>query len=132
VIWAPVTPTDAISSAVTGGVIDLGANPLPTSVYLCVLTVQHGWPPSGSSGINNYNGSVQLMQDVTVTQDLPWGVITPQEMGSSQTMAVAFRATLTNATELYVKATGNFYLLGAQLTVFQDATNTITSPGFVT
>lgn len=132
VLWNPATPTDAIAAATTGGVIDLGPNPLPTAVYLCVLTVQHGWPPSGTDGVNNFNGSVQLMNGTDVAQDLPWGAITPQIMGSSQTMAVAFRATLTLSRELYVKATGNFYLLGAQLTVFQDASNIITSPGFIT
>ncbi len=111
--------------------LDLGAWPLATGVYLCILTVQHGWPPSGAEGVNNFNGAVQLLDGATVAQELPWGVITPSIMGSAQTYGVVFRATLTQANELYLKATGNFYLLGGQLTVFQDANNVVTSPGFI-
>lgn len=131
VLWEPGTPTEAIIAAATGRVLDLGSSPLATGVYLCVLTVQHGWPPQGASGVNSFNGAVQLLDGATVTQELPWGVITPQVMGSAQTYAVAFRATLTQGNELYLKATGNFYMLGGQLTVFQDANNVVTSPGFI-
>lgn len=131
VIWSPATPTDAIAAAVTGRVLDLGATSLSTGVYLLCLTLQHGWPPSGASGVNNFNGAAQFVVGDVVAQEFPWGVTTPQEMGSSQTMAVWFRATLTQGAELFVKSSGNFYLLGGQLAVFQDATNVVTSPGFI-
>lgn len=111
--------------------IDMGQNPLATGTYLCCLTVQHGWPPLGGSGTNTYAAEVDLMGGVAVIQALTWAVITPFNMGSSQTMAVWFRCTLTLNDELYVKAVGNFFLQGAQLAVFQDATNVITSPGFI-
>lgn len=131
VLWEPGTPTDDITAATTNRVIDLGVNPLSTGTYLLVLTVQHGWPNTGSSSTNTFNGILQFMDATVVVQQFPWGVITPQEMGSSQSMSVAFRASITNAHHLYFKATGNFYLLGGQLTVFQDATNVVTSPGFI-
>lgn len=130
VIWETSTPAADVAALQGGRTINLGVNPLATGTYLLVLTIQHGWPPSGSGGFNSYAGNVDFMADDAVVKSFPWAATPPNEMGSSQTMAIQFRASLTLGQNFYLKASTNFYLQGAQLAVYQDPTNIITSPGF--
>jgi len=130
-VTPPDTSTAQIIALQKNRTIDMGSNSLATNVYLVCLTVQHGWPPFGSEGVNTFNGACDLMGGTTVLASIPWGVISPVAMGSAQSMAVWFRVTLTLGDQIFVKANTDFYLQGAQLAVFQDATNVVTSPGWI-
>lgn len=129
--WESTDPAADVAALQGGRTINLGPNPLPTGTYLLALTIQHGWPPSGTDGFNAYSGFAYLMANDAIFETLPWAATPPREMGNAQGMPYFFRATLTLGDNLYLKASPNFYLLGAQLAVFQDPTNVITSPGFI-
>lgn len=131
VIWQSSTPLVDIAALQAGRTIDFGINPIADGTYLFALTIQHGWPQFGSSGYNAFAGSISFMDGTTVREAFPWGSTPPVGMGSSQSMTLIFRAQITNGNNLYLKADAGFYLQGAQLAVFQDPTNIITSPGFL-
>ncbi len=131
VIWQSTDPLADIAALQAGRTIDFGTNPIADGTYLVALTIQHGWPSSGSSGYNSYAGKVDFMDGATVRESFPWGSTPPVGMGSSQSMTLIFRAQITAGNNLYLKADTGFYLQGAQLAIFEDPTNVITSPGFV-
>jgi hypothetical protein len=96
--------------------------------------MQIGWN-AGAIGPNVLNGSAMLLDNTTVLQTLQWGRSKSEaagyQYGDAQSWDFWFLATVTSGNSLYLKASSQFYLLGAQLTAFVLPTNIITSPGFI-
>ena len=134
VIWNPTTPTDDLVALVGSRTLDFGAVPFASGSYLFSLKMQIGWN-AGAVGPNNLNGTVQLFDNTTSLQTLSWGRAKSEASGyqyaDAQSLDFWFLGTITNGNNLYLKASSQFYLLGAQLTAFQLPTNIITSPGFI-
>lgn len=62
---------------------------------------------------------------------IPWGAVVDSQTAQSQSYTVWFQATINNGDELFLKAQGQLYLLGAQLVAYAIPSNTVTSPGFI-
>jgi len=134
VLWAPAVPTDDLVALVGGKTLDFGTVPFASGSYLFSLKMQIGWN-AGAVGPNNLNGSAQLLDNTTVLETVQWGRAKSEASGyqyaDAQSLDFWFLATVTSGNNLYLKASSQFYLLGAQLTAFPLPSNIITSPGFI-
>lgn len=133
-IWNPTDAPDDIVNAQGNRTIDFGAVPFASGTYLISLKAQIAWN-AGAEGAGELLGQLNFMGGATVLQELKWGLSktgsSGYQYGSACSWDFYFRVTLTNAQNLYLKASQQCYLLGAQLTVFADPTHIITSPGFI-
>ncbi len=134
VIWNPAVPTTELAALVGARTLDFGAVPFASGSYLFSLKMQIGWN-AGAVGPNNLNGTAMLLDNTTVLQTVSWGRAKSEADGYQyadvQSLDFWFLATVTAGNSLYLKASAQFYLLGAQLTAFQLPTNIISSPGFI-
>lgn len=133
-LWNPTNAASDIVNAQGSKTIDFGAVPFSTGVYLCSLKTQIAWN-GGATGAMDLLGQLNFMCGTTVLEELKWGLSktgsTGYQYGSACSYDFWFRATLTQAQNLYLKANSQCYLMGAQLSVFTDPTYVITSPGFI-
>jgi hypothetical protein len=115
-------------------VLNFGNVPFASGAYLFSLKMQVGWN-AGAAGANDLNGNAQLFDNTVSVQTLNWarGKTGTDGYGYSDVQGLDFwfLASVTQSNAVYLKASGQFYLLGAQLTVFPVPTNVITSPGFI-
>lgn len=134
VIWNPTSPTADLASLVGGRTLNFGINPLNTGAYLFSLKMQIGWN-AGAAGANDLNGTAQLFDNALSVMTVGWGRGKSGTDGyaysDAQNVDVWFLATITQLNSIYLKASGQFYLLGAQLTAFAVPANIVTSPGFI-
>ena len=134
VLWTPTVASNDIVNAQGSKNMDFGAMPAVTGTYLAHLSVQIAWN-GGAVGANTLNGQGVLMDGSVVRQTLYWGLsktgTSGYEYGAATSYDHWFRVTLTQGAHAYLKASDQFYILGAQLTLFSDAVNVVTSPGFV-
>lgn len=134
VLWTPSVASTDIVNAQGSKNLDFGQMPASTGTYLAHLSVQIAWN-AGATGANTLNGQGYLMDGSNVKQTIYWGLsktgTSGYEYGSATSYDHWFRVSLTKNNNVYLKASDQFYLLGAQLTLFTDATTTVTSPGFV-
>ncbi len=86
-----------------------------------MLVLQNGWNP-GADGANNRNGQCFFYDGATVRKQFAWGRMkagsSGHGYGTVEGYSHAFQATLTQGNHLIVTAGTEFYLIGAQLLVF--------------
>ena len=133
-IWNPTTPTDDIAALAGSRVIDFGEIPFAGGSYLFSLQMQIGWN-GGAIGPNNYNGQVDFMIAATVLNTFPWGRLKTEaagyQYGTVESYDLSFIQTIASGQHLYLKASAQLFLVGAQLTVYPLPINVVTSPGFI-
>jgi len=137
-IWAPSLPTDDLENLQGSRVLDFGAVNFNSGAYLFMLAMQIGWN-GGEVGANELNGSAVFLDGIIPRQTIAWGRSKKDPAGQSLGYAYAeaqgyahiFQATITSGNHLYLTCSDQFYILGAQLTVFALPANVINSPGFI-
>lgn len=134
--WSPAMPyTNAINSLSANKILDFGTVPFADGEYLFHLAMQIGWN-AGSNGPNNLNGSVSFASPLgTALADFRWGRVKAGSNGHGygevEGYAHWFKASVQQGQNLYLQTSGDFYLIGAQLSVFNLPTYVVVSPGFV-
>lgn len=133
-VWNPDNAAADLAVLAGSRVLDFGTVNFASGTYLFSLKMQIGWN-GGAIGPNDLNGNVKFLDGVTLRQTFKWGRSKSEAAGYQYGVAEAydfwFIADITNGNNLKLTASDQFYLLGAQLAVFPQATNVITSPGFI-
>jgi hypothetical protein len=106
--------------------LNFGVVQFTTGNYLCKLDIQVVW--NTLSGTLNgdlvfWNGPVQVI-------DIPWASEGSGSQGGVVGYSHSFIAQLTQGATLYLRATGQAMLVGAQLTVCAVPSYNVVSPGF--
>lgn len=129
VVWGSTSPVSDMRNVASARSLDFGVMPAASGIYLCNLTVQLAVKDSGDMA-----GLLYLMNGATISQELPWACYL-DTIGGTVGMAIGysfqFRASLTAGNNIYLRSNYQTYLLGAQLTLLSDASNVVTSPGWV-
>jgi hypothetical protein len=132
--WEPAVAADDLRVLQGSRVLDFGQVPFPSGYYLFSLKMQIGWN-AGAVGPNDLTGWVSFFDGPIDRKDLNWGRIKGEsagyQYGVAQSLDFWIIVEVTQGQNLYLKATDQFYLLGAQLVVFPMPTNVISSPGFI-
>jgi hypothetical protein len=114
-------------------VINMGETPMATGTYLFALSVQVGWNTVGAGPLTQ-NGFLQVVDGTNPVQTISGGFFKSSTsldgIALPDCATVFFQAEVTNGQNLYIKAQGALYLLGATLVAFALPQNVVTSPGF--
>lgn len=134
--WWPNQPyTDAIYAAAAQRLLRFGTIPFDSGEYLLQLDLQIAWNPSISETLN-YNGDLFFQHrngpDFEVIYQVKFGRIRngSTKYGEVESYSHTLRANLSKGWTLELQAGSDFFIVGAQLTVFNSPTYTIISPGF--
>lgn len=135
--WSPAMPyTNAINSLTANKILDFGTVPFASGEYLFHIEMQIGWNP-GAGGANSLNGSVDFCNGLgNPVGSFRWGRMKTGSNGHGYGEVESYghwlKASVTQGNNLYLQTSGDFYLIGAQLSVLNLPTFVITSPGFTT
>lgn len=135
-VWTPTYPyTTELSNLVGGRKLDFGVNPLPTGLYMFILTVELGWNAGGATA-NNKNGNAWLKDGTTNVFEITHARLKTGTSGFgygvSQGVTYQFKGEITNGNNLYLEAgLADMYLLGATLSVWKLPNYYVESPGFI-
>lgn len=134
VSWDPEVATTSLQVLQGSRVLDFGTVNFTTGDYLFSLKMQIGWN-AGAVGPNELNGSVNFSDGTTLRKTIKWGrtktELAGYQYGVAESYDFWFITTVTNAQNIRLTCSDQFYLLGAQLTAFPVPTNVVTSPGFI-
>ena len=127
--WTPAAPYNTALNAVPyNRTLNFGIVPFASGNYLCHLDIQLG--ASGLSG-NALNGTLGFYNGPTDVIDIPWAQnVNGGNNGWSHGYPHDFICTLTQGATLFLRSTGQVYLLGAQLIVMPVPSYNVISPGF--
>lgn len=136
--WPEYPYTNAIKAIPDGRLLRFGNIPFSDGEYLLHIDMQIGWG-SGAAGPNLNNGDCFLRMrenddSFIDLYDFKWGRFkngtTGFGYGTVQGYAHSFVAFLRNGFSLELQCGDDFFLVGAQLTVWQRPTYVINSSGF--
>ena len=106
---------------------------MATGTYLFCVSLQVGWNTTGAGPLSQ-NGFVQVVDGTNPVQTISGGFFksgtSSDGIALPDSVTVWFQAAVTNGQNLYIKAQGALYLLGATAIAFALPTTVVTSPGF--
>ena len=139
-VWAPPEPyTNAIIGMKDFRTLKFGQIPFTTGRYLCHLNAQIGWNGS-NAGPSDFSGDawLKVVRDSSYwTEPLHMRFGRTKQgtsgyaYGTVQGYSHSFMADLTQGWTIEIACGAAFYLIGAQLTIFNPPGYVINSPGFV-
>lgn len=139
--WSPSYPySDQLNALVGDKIIDFGTIPFETGEYLFHLEMQVGWNgnPAGQNVKNGYCFIGNTLYDPDGPGTIRKFYWAAEKLGSFgytygdvHSYSHWFTGNINQGSNLYLQCNAEFYLLGAQLCVFNLPSYTITSPGFI-
>lgn len=134
--WNPAAPMNGKIPTMTGNqILNMGQIPFATGGYICDFKIQFAWvggtPNSGSGIDGNLNIQVGLGNTVAT---IHWGLYNSASIsaGVVQGYSHSIQLPLTQGSNIYLTTDSGFLLVGAQLSVYNNAVYTINSPGWQT